>query len=151
VSDTLLPCPFCGASKAMMLAPTCRPETPYNPADRLFPIVRCMACYCEVAGANEDYRGTTAIAAWNHRPLLDELDASKARIAEGWQDIATAPKDGSRFLAMWGSQVVVGRWGNGTYNRKTKSYDGGWSVGMERNAPLTHWRPLPPPPHGDAK
>ena len=51
----------------MMFEPTCRPETPYNPADRLFPIVRCMSCYCEAVGANEDYRGDTAIAAWNRR------------------------------------------------------------------------------------
>jgi len=63
----LLSCPFCGESKAMMFEPTCRPETPYNPADRLYPIVRCMSCYCEVAGSNEDYSGITAITAWNRR------------------------------------------------------------------------------------
>ena len=52
----------------MMFEPTCRPETPYNPADRLYPIVRCMSCYAEVTGKNEDYFGKTAIAAWNRRP-----------------------------------------------------------------------------------
>jgi hypothetical protein len=140
----------------MMLGPTCRPETSYNPADRLFPIVRCMACYCEVAGANEDYRGTTAIAAWNRRPLLDELDASKARIAEGWQDIATAPKvDGGKCLLRvehpnfaishdpeW-EAVVVAYW--------TDFNKGGWVWhGMLGTA--THWLPHPEmPPHGDAK
>lgn len=68
VSDErLLPCPHCGASKAMMFEPTCRPETPYNPADRLFPIVRCMTCYAEAAGEDEDYKGQSAIAAWNRR------------------------------------------------------------------------------------
>lgn len=60
-------CPFCGAHNAMMLPPTCKPETPYNPADRLFPIVRCGSCCAEVSGANEDYRGGSAIAAWNRR------------------------------------------------------------------------------------
>lgn len=63
----LLPCPFCGDDNAMMLPPTCRPETPYNPADRLFPIVRCGSCCAEVSGENEDYRGKSAIAAWNRR------------------------------------------------------------------------------------
>lgn len=60
-------CPFCGADNAMMLPPTCRPETPYNAADRLFPIVRCGSCCAEVSGSNEDYRGHSAIAAWNRR------------------------------------------------------------------------------------
>ncbi len=66
-SLTLLPCPFCGESKAMMVEPTCRPETPYNPTDRLYPVVICMGCYAEVAGENEDYRGLSAITAWNTR------------------------------------------------------------------------------------
>ena len=78
----------------MMFEPTCRPETPYNPADRLYPIVRCMSCYAEVTGKNEDYFGKTAIAAWNRRPAQtytqDQLDAAVraerercARIADG--------------------------------------------------------------------
>jgi len=66
----LEPCPFCGSDNAMMLGPTCRPETPYNPADRLFPIVRCGSCCAEVSGSNEDYRGKSAIEAWNRRAYL---------------------------------------------------------------------------------
>lgn len=54
----------------MVIGPTCRPETPYNPADRLFPIVRCGSCCAEVSGDNEDYRGKSAIAAWNRRAPL---------------------------------------------------------------------------------
>ena len=79
----------------MMFEPTCRPETPYNPADRLYPIVRCMSCYAEVTGKNEDYFGKTAIAAWNRRPAQtytqDQLDAAVraerercATKAHGW-------------------------------------------------------------------
>jgi hypothetical protein len=66
--DGLKPCPFCASKTgARVFPPTCRPETPYNPADRLFPIVRCMNCYTEVSGANEDYTGKTACARWNTR------------------------------------------------------------------------------------
>ena len=81
-SQTLLPCPFCGATNAMMFEPTCRPETPYNPADRLFPIVRCMTCYAEAAGDNEDYRGGTAIARWNRRTPIESSTEPVATILE---------------------------------------------------------------------
>lgn len=67
-------CPFCGSDNAMVIGPTCRPETPYNPADRLFPIVRCGSCCAEVSGDNEDYRGKSAIAAWNLRAASNDAE-----------------------------------------------------------------------------
>jgi hypothetical protein len=76
--------------------------------------------------------------------LLDELDASKARIAEGWQDIATAPKDGSDVLCygVYYTQPVrfVAHW-NGI------EWYAGWGGAIQPKM----WQPLPPPPHGDAK
>ena len=66
----LLPCPFCGGESAYMSPPTCRPETPYNPSHRLYPMVRCRDCGALVDGENEDYRGNTAIAAWNRRTRI---------------------------------------------------------------------------------
>lgn len=63
--------------------------------------------------------------------------------AEGWQPIETAPKDGSKFLAVCYGQVVVCRWGSGRYDRSKKVYLGGWAVGMDNKANPTHWMPLP--------
>ncbi len=66
-TDTSLkPCPFCPDGTPRMLKPTCKLSTPYNPADRLYPIVSCD-CGAEVAGENEDQKGTSAIEAWNRR------------------------------------------------------------------------------------
>lgn len=69
MSDKLTNCPFCGGTKVSLFLPTCHPETPYNPADRLYPCVACGTCYAGVSGKNEDYRGDSAIAAWNKRAL----------------------------------------------------------------------------------
>lgn len=65
MSDRLKPCPFCGG-EAHILPPTCRPETPYDPSDRLYPVARCGSCGAEAAGESGD-SGRTAIAAWSHR------------------------------------------------------------------------------------
>ncbi len=72
MAETLLPCPFCGG-EARLSAPTCRPETPYNPSDRLYPIAICVrGCGATVPGENEDYRGGTAVTAWNRRAAPTE-------------------------------------------------------------------------------
>ena len=84
MSEELKPCPFCGRDNAMMLPPTCRPETPYNAADRLFPIVRCGSCCAEVSGDNEDYRGASAIAAWNRRAPSPEVEAATKLVSQ-WE------------------------------------------------------------------
>lgn len=80
----LQPCPFCGGVNLFLSPPTCRLKTPYNPADRLYPIVMCRTCHAEIAGANEDYRGGTAIAAWNRRALPAEAEGMEmaAKICE---------------------------------------------------------------------
>jgi len=64
----LLPCPFCGSTKVQALARTCDRGTPYNPADRSYPVVRCV-CGAEVAGKDWG-EPDTAITAWNRRAAL---------------------------------------------------------------------------------
>jgi hypothetical protein len=77
MAEKLKPCPFCGSDKITLFGPTCRPETPYNPADRLYPIVRCGSCLGEATGKNEDYLGSSAIAAWNRRAPLSSLQSQE--------------------------------------------------------------------------
>lgn len=81
MSEALNSCPFCGASdKARMSAPTCNKRTPYNPADRAFPVVRC-ACGAEVAGDDWDQSGRSAVAKWNRRAVVPQ-DPAQAALCE---------------------------------------------------------------------
>ena len=76
----LLPCPFCGASKAVPFSRTCELHSKYDPADRAYPVVRCHGCFVEVAG--KDWTPIdTAIAAWNTRTPLTCI-SQEERIAE---------------------------------------------------------------------
>jgi hypothetical protein len=81
--------------------------------------------------------------------LLAELDASKARIAEGWQDIATAPMDGTRVLLSAPGHLTM----IGAFLKDRTIHAAGpwwWSNGATIAPGPTHWQPLPPP-HGGAK
>lgn len=82
--------------------------------------------------------------------------------AEGWRDIASAPKDGTRVLlkgslshSALGEHVVEGWW-TGDFFDGGSSYSG-WTNGVEiewgdsgfggpEEVVATHWRPLPAPP-----
>ena len=68
-----------------------------------------------------------------------------------WQDISTAPKDGTRVLVAARGMVEAARWTNGGYGAW------GWhNAYSEREDPwegnrldATHWMPLPTPPEGE--
>ena len=72
----------------------------------------------------------------------------------GWQDIATAPKDGT-YLLLWeqySTNPFVGCWAFGSWSVSHEHVDaeGGWdgaivvdSISQDR---ITHWMKLPPPP-----
>ena len=91
-SDALAPCPFCLGLEARMYPPTCDKRTPYNPADRAFPLVRCP-CGAEKAGTDWDQTGRTAISAWNRRA------APKApAVPETLTDAEKAPSDGLEVI-----------------------------------------------------
>ena len=76
----------------------------------------------------------------------------------GWQDIATAPKDGT-YLLLWeqySANPFVGCWAFGSWSVSHEHVDaeGGWdgaivvdSISQDR---ITHWMPLPPPPTSSA-
>jgi hypothetical protein len=63
-----------------------------------------------------------------------------AKPADGWQPIATAPKDGTEILAYWRNfkEWAVVRWSEG---------EQAWIEGLYgRRHGITRWRPLPAPP-----
>lgn len=74
--------------------------------------------------------------------------------ADGWQDISTAPKDGTR-IDLYGPS---GRFPNCRWGRHDAESRAPWGEehwrgvpfyrlhGIEQQAPVTHWRPLPAPP-----
>lgn len=82
--------------------------------------------------------------------IEDVRAAITAYQAEAWQDISTAPKDGSEIL------ITDGQWaGAGFYHDGTgcKRSDGGWFCEEDRNnlliardVPAKFWQPLPNPP-----
>lgn len=81
----LMRCPFCGSEDgARLYTPTCDRTTPYDPAHRAFPIVRCR-CGVEVAGHDWDHSGESAVDAWNTRhfgrTLTNEIGASTEEAA----------------------------------------------------------------------
>jgi hypothetical protein len=72
-----------------------------------------------------------------------------------WQDISTAPKDGSIVLLFrptapdWG-RVTPGKWEIQEYHKKPQPF---WEIWFKiggtfesRAWPPTHWTPLPAPP-----
>jgi len=71
MSEELLPCPFCQGIDVHLHLPTCNKKTPYDPADRAFPIVRCRSCDASKDGENWDQSGRSAIESWNTRAAED--------------------------------------------------------------------------------
>jgi hypothetical protein len=69
-----------------------------------------------------------------------------AAVMDGWQPIETAPTDGSRILITDRNGVKIVWWGAAAYNRKSKSYDRGWTNGAVYGFVPTHWMPLPASP-----
>ena len=106
----LLGCPFCGGTEMRTSKPTCTDKTPYNPADRFYPVIRCR-CGVEVSGKNDDYSddSITARQAWNTRAL----SPSSAHPAQGLVKALEAAQAFDR-LASYGKFFHAGAGGPGT-------------------------------------
>ena len=77
----------------------------------------------------------------------DALSADLAPVADAWQPIETAPRDGTRFLAFerWNAdyQIYECWWGEDFGNWE------GWRDAWDSEPEPTHWMPLPKPPSGE--
>lgn len=67
MTDEMKPCPFCGSDVIDVFPPTCNPSSPYDPADRAYPIARCHDCLAQVGGTNWDRSCESVRAKWNQR------------------------------------------------------------------------------------
>lgn len=73
-----------------------------------------------------------------------------------WQDISTAPKDGTRILLyrpthILDARIVFGRWDSDRYAKKPRPYwshdlEPLWGVREARDCQPTRWAPTPEPP-----
>lgn len=84
--------------------------------------------------------------------VLEAYESAKQKEAEGWRDIASAPKDGSSFLAVvWGRVRAIKWcpawevWFDDGKDADTIDYENDEVFGIGSALP-THWRPLPEPP-----
>lgn len=66
-----------------------------------------------------------------------------------WQNIESAPKDGTYFIGFWPNHSTTYAWHKGQYRTHWTGWGGGmWeadSLGRPIQGP-THWMPLPEPP-----
>jgi len=78
----------------------------------------------------------------------DSFVASASVPASAWQDIATAPKDGTEVLItgfIW-NDPVQGRW------QQVAAWNGyEWATEQAPLHPPTHWKPLDAPPEGSGR
>ncbi len=67
--------------------------------------------------------------------------------ADDWQPIASAPKDGTRFLAAWKVGNIGIVWWLKDYQAFTDGdFDRCHTPRQFSASWFTHWRPFPPPP-----
>ncbi|MCK9549168.1 hypothetical protein [Aquamicrobium sp.] len=69
----------------------------------------------------------------------------------GWQDISTAPKDGTEILILRNGRVAIGRWNEDKYTKNPRPYwdgtDAAWQGKIwAREKEPTKWQPLPAAP-----
>ena len=105
---------------------------------------KCRRDFTECAGAAYD----TPVKLWNRR-TPSAMSADHIGDAQGWRDIATAPRDGSLVLCFYPDRHDHDRyslryWTTGDWGVRSE----GWSDQHRqlRGTEPTYWQPLPPPP-----
>lgn len=159
MSAELKPCPFCGDKRVAI-------HYEHDPDGfGKFSIVRCHACGAQSQGVFASTGNDCPLHyeevrdAWNRRatpaPGAPGQEAAAVQAVGAWQDIATAPKDGT-WILLWeqySTVPFVGRWSINSWSPSHEHVDavGGWDGAVvvdNISMPVTHWQALPPPPSG---
>jgi len=74
--------------------------------------------------------------------MARELLSLRSQPEDGWQDISTAPKDGSFIIGAWSVNNRGEEWIYGV----VKWDEGSWIENYDPVSAPAHWRPLPPSP-----
>lgn len=78
----------------------------------------------------------------------EAADAILSALGQGWQDISSAPKDGTR-IDVWVPGIIE-RSPNTFWNKREGVWESHTGLYFTDPAP-THWMPLPSPPTQEAK
>ena len=116
-------CPFCGKDDLVTISVS--DDTPFGNHD----VIRCLVCYGEAPHMN-----------WNIRARL------AAQVEQPWMPIETAPRDGTRILAIGGglanqAEVVSYNERVGCWNAPNDTLDDRDDDAEGYNRP-THWQPI---------
>lgn len=95
----------------MAVPPTCSKNSPYDPADRAFPVAICNGCTASIGGKNWDDSCESAVKVWNTR--ADQGDEAAAIGYTDAHGIGWLKKDDGSALGM--TQAVV-------YSRSTAPF-----------------------------
>lgn len=137
MTDELKSCPFCGGSEDVRLKYRRQGGVHW---------VQCWNGECSARGSNSKTEAG-AIAAWNTRTQPPVSN-------DAWQDISTAPRDGTAILVGGKNFVCKAYWSNNAHFAQFEEKpgwqvydceDGYYSFSLEPNEP-TAWQPLPQPP-----
>jgi hypothetical protein len=101
-----------------------------------------------------DYNGELTNAPHLAQAALDALKAQGFVVVQGWQDIASAPRDGTEVLISGPTHPVsTAFWSDSIWasvNNPTPNQGGGWIQEEHRSDTYvftpTHWMPLPASP-----
>lgn len=129
-AEGLLSCPFCGGAPAFRVG-----EHSFNDV-----FVSCTKCGVESALFDDEEANSVPFNKDGARLLWNTRHPSPTPPTSTWQDIASAPRDGTEI-------IVFRPKFDGQYIPRIglDYYKTAWMHSREDCQP-THWQPLPPPP-----
>lgn len=123
----LLPCPFCGGEEITIYGNLATGKH-----------ASCRSCGLQ-APTETGVTNAQAVEYWNTRAS----PAPSVAPSREWQDIETAPKDGTRIILCWDDSATLPAH---VELGKRKGFAWANTYGHPFQGEPTHWMPLPAPP-----